>query len=349
MASIITYFMNSTRGSSSDVNSAISNQNKTATVTDLFKSVETNDSCDYDCNSCIVKYPKDFKVNEDDKLFGTLSEWSTHLIVATGKSDWVKDVADEEGSVMEAIVKFADVKPDNGRMMISASNIPTPSHPANYDNPTTVLLLPAWLVIKNVTPMSVNTLITNFVNKGPTNSSIACEHKPENLSLPLVVEQLNSTPCPHNALILLCSQGTRDARCGQSAPLLKKEFERHLRDYGLLRDLDDENPGGVGIYFISHVGGHKYAANVIIYRKENAFGLDNLDNIESSPGSNELMPQTLNEEKKVKGAAQCIWLARIRPKDCQTIIKHTVLRGRVFRPETQLRGGFDRTREVYSW
>ncbi|POS82344.1 hypothetical protein EPUL_006167 [Erysiphe pulchra] len=349
MASIISYFMKNARASSSDVNSAVANQKKTATATDLFKKVENSDSCEYDCTSCIVKYPKNFKIDEDDKLFGTISEWSTHLLVATGKSDWVKDVADEKGSVMEAIVKFADVKPNNGEMMISASNIPTPSHPANYDDPTTVLLLPAWLVIENVTPKSVNTLIAEFVNKAPTNSSITCEQKPENFSLPQVVELLSSRPCPHNAIILLCSQGTRDARCGQSAPLLKKEFERHLREYGLLRDLDDETPGGVGIYFISHVGGHKYAANVMIYRKEDAFGLDNLENVEGDQGATELLPQSSIVEKKLKGAAQCIWLARIRPKDCQAIIKHTVLRGRVVKPETQLRGGFDRTREVFSW
>jgi hypothetical protein len=39
--------------------------------------------------------------------------WSTHLIVATGKTDWVRDVADEKGSIMEAVDK-GDAKPSNG-------------------------------------------------------------------------------------------------------------------------------------------------------------------------------------------------------------------------------------------
>ena len=65
----------------------------------------------------------------------------------------------------------------------------------------------------------------------------------------------------------MCSQATRDARCGQSAPLLRREFERQLRPLGLYRDPDDHRPGGVGIYFISHVGGHKYSANIMIYRR----------------------------------------------------------------------------------
>ena len=54
-------------------------------------------------------------------------------------------------------------------------------------------------------------------------------------------------------------------RCGQSAPLLCQEFKRQLRMRGLYHDSHDECSGGVAIYFISHVEGHKYAANVMIY------------------------------------------------------------------------------------
>ena len=35
------------------------------------------------------------------------------MVVATGKTDWVRDVEDEKGSVMEA-VRDCGVKPDNG-------------------------------------------------------------------------------------------------------------------------------------------------------------------------------------------------------------------------------------------
>lgn len=83
---------------------------------------------------------------------------------------------------------------------------------------------------------------------------------------------LASHPCPHDYIVLLCSHKRRDARCGISAPLLAKEFARHLRPLGLHRDLDDTRPGGVGLYFINHVGGHKYAANVLIYRKADGMG-----------------------------------------------------------------------------
>lgn len=86
-------------------------------VLSLFPKVDPaidGEDCDHDCDSCHVKYPKGFKIDEDDKLYGHVKGWSTHILVATGKTDWVRDVADEEGSVMEAIEKKASVKPSNG-------------------------------------------------------------------------------------------------------------------------------------------------------------------------------------------------------------------------------------------
>ncbi|GJC89705.1 actin patches distal protein 1 [Colletotrichum liriopes] len=290
------------------------------------------DDCDHDCESCHVKYPKGFKIDESDELYGHVKGWSTHALVATGKSDWVRDVADEKGSVMEAIGKAAS--PSNGKLMLSASNIPTPAHSSDYSEPTTVLLLPAFVIIDHVTPKRVPELITEFVDKAPTNTSPS---------------RPSPFPHPSPALILLCSQKTRDARCGQSAPLLRKELERHLRPLGLFRDMDDERPGGVGIYFISHVGGHKYSANVMVYRRPDAFGLDN---VERAKEEGELQPKprvaALPETEDV-GAAQCIWLARIKPEDCENLVRYTILQGKVVKPETQLRGGFDRAKGVMSW
>lgn len=235
--------------------------------------------------------------------------------------------------------------------MLSASNIPTPTHHNDYAEPTTILLLPAFSIIENVTPSSVPELITSFIDIAPTNTSdLHPISVPRSLPDQLPTEtQLTSRPSPHRALILLCSQKTRDARCGQSAPLLRKELERHLRPLGLFRGMDDERPGGVGIYFISHVGGHKYSANMMIYRRPDPFGLDN---VERAKAGGELRPSSTKPagpEGVDEGAAQCMWLARIRPEDCENIVKYTVLQGKLVKPESQLRGGFDRARGVFSW
>lgn len=233
--------------------------------------------------------------------------------------------------------------------MISASNMIPPAeyeHASKGHQPTTVLLLPSFTFVEHVRPDDVKELVERFIEPGPTtttpmdatsttspdstipsstalNGSTHAGHPPAPGTTPAKGgaspggHRLTCRACPHAYIILLCSNKTRDARCGQSAPILRKEFERHLRPLGLQRDLDDDRQAdGVGIYFVSHLGGHKYAANVLVYRRE---------------------------------AQQAIWLARVRPEDCAGIVKYTVLQGKVVKPERQLRGGFDRQRGVVSW
>lgn len=85
---------------------------QTALFTKVDPAVDGED-CDHDCASCTIHYPARFDVEMNDKLYGQVKGWSTHVLVATGKSDWVRDVADEKGSVMEAIEK-GGLTPSNG-------------------------------------------------------------------------------------------------------------------------------------------------------------------------------------------------------------------------------------------
>jgi hypothetical protein len=79
------------------------------------------DDCLHDCASCSVKYPRKFEIDETEELYGHVKGWSTHLVVATGKTDWVRDVADEKGSIMEAVDR-GDAKPSNGVSLLWAQS-----------------------------------------------------------------------------------------------------------------------------------------------------------------------------------------------------------------------------------
>jgi hypothetical protein len=83
------------------------------------------EECLHDCATCTVKYPAKFDIDHEDELYGHVKGWATHLLVATGKSDWVRDVADEVGSIMEAIEK-GGIEPSNG-VIINRYNTAFPS------------------------------------------------------------------------------------------------------------------------------------------------------------------------------------------------------------------------------
>ena len=92
-----------------------------APLTALFAKTDPavdGDDCNHDCQNCTIKYPSKFDIDTEDELYGFVSGWETHLLVATNKTDWVKNVEDEEGSVMEAMGSATG--PSNGVSFVTA-------------------------------------------------------------------------------------------------------------------------------------------------------------------------------------------------------------------------------------
>ena len=46
------------------------------------------EDCDHDCETCEINYPKGWKIDEGEKLYGHVNGWATHMLVGTGKTDW---------------------------------------------------------------------------------------------------------------------------------------------------------------------------------------------------------------------------------------------------------------------
>jgi len=132
-------------------------------------------------------------------------------------------------------------------------------------------------------------------------------------------------------LVLICGHGGRDERCGLLGPILKEEFEEKLQrqNVALLKDppvaeaveVNTEVDGYVPtarVGLISHIGGHKWAGNVIIY-------------IPPSFSSNPL-------------AGKGIWYGRVGPEHVEGIVAKTILDGKVIKEF--FRGGIDQDREI---
>ncbi|KAF5333400.1 hypothetical protein D9611_002199 [Ephemerocybe angulata] len=142
---------------------------------------------------------------------------------------------------------------------------------------------------------------------------------------------------PYSCVILLCSHRRRDARCGIAAPKLEHALIKSLEAQGWEADTELEHPSHTMgapleelnvtpeqreenialqlkesteskralILMVSHVGGHKYAGNVIIY---------------TPSGSG-------------------VWYGRVTPHDVDSIVENTIIKGLVLPP--LLRGGMN--------
>lgn len=132
---------------------------------------------------------------------------------------------------------------------------------------------------------------------------------------------------------MICSHNSRDSRCGILGPLLHDQF-RHLLSKGVTTRLPVANDSEqhslktnkVNIGMISHVGGHKWAGNVIL-------NIPNQWQIRSSSATD--IRQGI--PSPVAGAG--IWYGRVEPRHVEGIVEETMLKGRVI--QELFRGGID--------
>ena len=138
--------------------------------------------------------------------------------------------------------------------------------------------------------------------------------------------------------ILICGHGARDSRCGVLGPLLRHEFDQYIQGHpdgwGDLEAVDitsfvkqiewassefkqkQGDPSSMPrTALVSHIGGHAWAGNVIIY----------------------IPPKFLLEDGSSHPlAGRGIWYGRVEPKHVEGILNETVKKGVII--EELLRG-----------
>lgn len=72
---------------------------------------EDGPDCTKDCADCTTKFPSKVKIETSRPLYGHIKEFHSHVLVATGQSDWKEKVEKESGSLMEA---FDSAKSERG-------------------------------------------------------------------------------------------------------------------------------------------------------------------------------------------------------------------------------------------
>ncbi|XP_054819357.1 uncharacterized protein LOC129318543 [Prosopis cineraria] len=92
--------------------------------------------------------------------------------------------------------------------------------------------------------------------------------------------------------IFVCSHGSRDRRCGVCGPVLVSKFREEIELHGL--------QGKVFVSPCSHIGGHKYAGNVIIF------------------GSN------------INGEVMGHWYGFVTPDDVSVLLQQHIIKGEIW-------------------
>lgn len=191
---------------------------------------------------------------------------------------------------------------------------------------------------------SVQALVKGYLlptKLNPAHDNLSPIHKDRLLRSTSYQSLLFGVQDVEDIMVLICGHGGRDGRCGLMGPVLEDEFKRILPREGIEllqgpvsinEDSDGARPAIDGPVaqgptartgLISHIGGHKFAGNVVIYIPKNA-----------KTASAEAHP-----------LAGCgIWYGRVEPKHVQGIVSQTILGGAVF--EDLFRGGITQTRDI---
>ncbi|KAL3479460.1 Sucrase/ferredoxin-like-domain-containing protein [Aspergillus californicus] len=290
--------------------------------------------------------PKGSPLDYDHPLSGTIAAYAQQIVICTGQRDWTSRIEDDgKGKSWGELVRglkrlmgrggpYAD--PFNN-IMVTNSSLPPSATADSSSGAASAFLFPSFKYFPSIpvdvsNPSQTSTDLSTFVQAYllPTKLSPMTESLPEPrhsdiLRKPDLASNFpDAVDLQHSPVILVCGHGGRDMRCGVMAPVLEEQFRKILETKGIFisaggggNEIDSPDRAHIGL--ISHIGGHKYAGNVIIY----------------IPNSMKYGDSSAPHPLAGKG----IWYGRIEPKHVEGVVEETILGGKVV--SDHFRGGID--------
>jgi hypothetical protein len=259
--------------------------------------------------------PYGLNIDYKRQLYG-ISPYHDHILINTGTADWPSRIENEEKQPLARIIKSNIRKyhlshpPNVDTTLLVTNSSLGEAASANRLKEASISIIRAGLHIKlandadSIAAFTAD-LLQYMEGDGGTNTSLQTKYHAKRIE---------------EVIILICGHANRDVRCGVMGPLLEKEFREKLeqRGYAVVNRLDE--PGSparpdkkrVVVGLVSHLGGHAFAGNVIIY---------------------------LPTAEKFKGhplAGRGVWYGRVEPSHVEGIVDKTVQEGTVI--EELLRG-----------
>ncbi|MCJ1401422.1 hypothetical protein MMC11_004635 [Xylographa trunciseda] len=240
--------------------------------------------------------PPGLDINHKLPLAGTKPPYAQHIVICTGRDDWPSRIENDEdpnlAKELKGLIGPKGQFHDPSRpILVTNASFPTP---APQPSPTaSAYLFPAFQHVPHIdlSPSGLAHFVRSAVLAAPT-------HTHQSPDLPPPTTHALTAP-----VILICGHGGRDKRCGILGPLLQAEFHRALEESST------PNSAGAQVALVSHIGGHKFAGNVIVY----------------------LPPGFRVDGEVAPLAGQGVWYGRVEPSHVEGIVAETVGRGRVVR------------------
>ncbi|MCJ1390753.1 hypothetical protein MMC18_003614 [Xylographa bjoerkii] len=237
--------------------------------------------------------PTGLDIDHKLPLAGTKPPYAQHIVICTGREDWPSRIEDDEGLNLAKELKTllgpkGQFHAPNQPILITNGSFPSSASAPHTSSTASAYLFPSFQHVPHIdlSPSGLAHFVRSAVLAAPT--------------------QTPPPPTTHALaapIILICGHGGRDQRCGVLGPLLQAEFRRALE-----KSSPRDNVGAQ-VALVSHIGGHKFAGNVIVY---------------IPPGfrvNGEVAPL----------AGQGVWYGRVEPRHVEGIVAETVEGGRVVR------------------
>lgn len=230
---------------------------------------------------------------------------------------------------------------------LTNSSLPSSVPKRSEVQTTSAYILPSFKYVPflpRVSFDSVQALVKGYLlpaKLNPAHGSLSPIHKDRLLRSMEHQQLLYEVQDVKDVLVLICGHGGRDKRCGIIGPILRDEFEKCLpmKDVQIMKGPVDITQDGqrpalppsapeesvrtARVGLISHIGGHKFAGNVILY----------------------IPPGMKAPNGGAHSLAGCgIWYGRVEPKHVEGIIQETLLSGKVI--ADLFRGGIRQGGEI---
>ncbi|KAJ7634660.1 Sucrase/ferredoxin-like-domain-containing protein [Roridomyces roridus] len=261
-------------------------------------------TCSNPCEDGHPEFPPRFKVDRERQLLGSVRPFRRQVLISTGKTDWDREITNTSGSLaahLDRAHQKVTVKPSPH---LDTDGQPLPNVPGIFnaadsgeisllngsyrtiadDNLETVLVFPDFVVVSG---------IPSTLDGAQKLWKSALDPR-----VPRILGSQESTfktwVLPYSCVITFCSHKRRDNRCAIAAPKLEQAFTTSLHHRGWtvdtqLEHIDDpsleefavsvaEKEARVTetlktaqtakkalILYNSHMGGHRFSGNCIIY------------------------------------------------------------------------------------